>query len=390
MESLKHVNQKAGRSWAWLRWAFFDVEKRYAALDAKNDPLVKINAVVPWEAFRSRLEKVWRKPADKRKSNAGCKPWDAIVMFKAIVLCALYNLSDDQVEYQMRDRLSFMRFLGLALEDKVPDAKTVWLYREQLSQAGVIEALFDDFDGYLKTQGYQATGGQIIDASIVAVPKQRNSRADNARIKQGETPKEWADKAARRRQKDTDARWTKKARQESLWLQEPPQHRPQAQADSSLQRDGRVGSRQPGGDRVYGCGEGVTFHIARPDNNARKAVAGWVGSGGEALCGGIRSVEVGEVGCVEVAHEGEGRVEGVIRDIHGGLGGVGGCRHGQRAKQAEDNGNENGMANRSAELPPGGSDSRFHEHGFPCSNRAKTLGSGTADCGSKASTARAP
>ena len=189
---------------------FFDVEKRYAALDAKHDPLVKINAVVPWEAFRSRLEKVWRKPADKRKSNAGCKPWDAIVMFKAIVLCALYNLSDDQVEYQMRDRLSFVRFLGLTLEDKVPDAKTVWLYREELSQAGVIEALFNDFDSYLKTQGYRAMGGQIIDASIVAVPKQRNSRADNARIKQGETPREWADKPARRRQKDTDARWTKK------------------------------------------------------------------------------------------------------------------------------------------------------------------------------------
>ena len=179
---------------------FFDVEKRYAALDAKHDPLVKINAVVAWEAFRSRLEKVWRKPADKRKSNAGCKAWDAIVMFKAIVLRALYNLSDDQVEYQRRDRLSFVRFLALALEDKVPDAKTVRLYREQLSQAGVIDALFNDFDGYLKTQGYQAMGGQIIDASIVAVPKQRNNRADNAQIKQGETPKEWADKAARRRQ----------------------------------------------------------------------------------------------------------------------------------------------------------------------------------------------
>ena len=79
---------------------FFDIENRYAALDAKNDPLVKVNAAVPWEAFRSRLEQVWRKPADKRKSNAGCKPWDAIVMFKAIILCALYNLSDDQVEYQ--------------------------------------------------------------------------------------------------------------------------------------------------------------------------------------------------------------------------------------------------------------------------------------------------
>ena len=135
----------------------------------------------------------------------------------------------------MRDRLSFVRFLGLALEDKVPDAKTVWLYREQLSQAGVINALFDDFDVYLKTQGYQAMGGQIIDASIVAVPKQRNNRAENAQIKQGETPKEWADKPARRRQSERHGcAVDEKARQESLWLQEPPQHRPQAQADPAL------------------------------------------------------------------------------------------------------------------------------------------------------------
>ena len=120
---------------------FFDVENRYASLDAKNDPLAKINALVPWETFRSRLEQVWRKPADQRRSNAGCKPWDAIVMFKAIVLCALYNLSDDQVEYQMRDRLSFVRFLGLTLADKVPDAKTVWLYREQPSSFDMLRRL---------------------------------------------------------------------------------------------------------------------------------------------------------------------------------------------------------------------------------------------------------
>ena len=119
---------------------FFDIANRYAGLDAKNDPLVKIDEIVPWEDFRPRLEAAWRKPVEERKSPAGRKPWDAVVMFKAIVLCALYNLSDDQVEYQLRDRLSFMRFLGLGLEDKVPDAKTVWLYREQLAQAGVIEA----------------------------------------------------------------------------------------------------------------------------------------------------------------------------------------------------------------------------------------------------------
>jgi len=189
---------------------FFDIANRYAGLDAKNDPLVKIDAVVPWEDFRSRLEAAWRKPPEERKSNAGCKPWDSVVMFKAIVLCALYNLSDDQVEYQIRDRFSFIRFLGLGLEDKVPDAKTVWMYREQLVQAGVIEALFEDFDGYLEKQGYLAMGGQIIDASIVAVPKQRNSRDENEKIKEGETPEGWEDKPAKRSQKDTDARWTKK------------------------------------------------------------------------------------------------------------------------------------------------------------------------------------
>ena len=189
---------------------FFDIAQRYAGLDAKNDPLARIDEVVPWEDFRPRLEAAWRKPTEERKSPAGRKPWDAVVMFKAIVLCELYNLSDDQVEYQLRDRLSFMRFLGLGLEDKVPDAKTVWLYREQLAQAGVIETLFEDFDGYLEPQGYLAMGGQIIDASIVPVPKQRNSGDDNARIKEGETPEGWENQPAKRSQKDTDARWTKK------------------------------------------------------------------------------------------------------------------------------------------------------------------------------------
>jgi transposase, IS5 family len=120
---------------------FFDVARRYAGLDAKQDPLLRIDALVPWEGLRGRLGAVWRRPAAKRKSKAGRKPWDAIVMFKAIILCELYNLSDDQVEYQLRDRLSFVRFLGLGLEDPVPDAKTVWLYREQLTEAGVTLAL---------------------------------------------------------------------------------------------------------------------------------------------------------------------------------------------------------------------------------------------------------
>ena len=87
---------------------FFDLSDRYASLDAKKDPLIEIDAVVPWEAFRPALERVWRKPDADRKSRAGRKPMDAVLMFKTLVLSALYNLSDDQIEYQVRDRLSFM------------------------------------------------------------------------------------------------------------------------------------------------------------------------------------------------------------------------------------------------------------------------------------------
>lgn len=189
---------------------FFDLSDRYASLDSKRDPLVEINAVVPWDEFRPALERVWRKPEAERKSRAGRKPMDVVLMFKTLVLSALYNLSDDQIEYQVRDRLSFMRFLGLGLGDPVPDAKTVWLYREALAKAGMVEALFTQFDGHLARQGYIARGGQILDASIVPVPRNHNTRDENKAIKSGEVPKDWADKPAMRSQKDTDARWTKK------------------------------------------------------------------------------------------------------------------------------------------------------------------------------------
>ena len=133
-----------------------------------------------------------------------------MLMFKVIVLQQLYNLSDDQIEYQIRDRFSFMRFLDLGVEDPVPDAKTVWLYREKLSKAGKVKTLFDRFDAYLRDNGYLAMGGQIVDASIVPVPRQRNTRAENERIKAGEAPGDWDGKPRKKRQKDVDARWTRK------------------------------------------------------------------------------------------------------------------------------------------------------------------------------------
>jgi IS5 family transposase len=196
--------------WAMAQMGFFDLSDRYASLDAKRDPLLEIDAVVPWEEFRPTLERVWRKPDADRKSRAGRKPMDAVLMFKTLVLSALYNLSDDQIEYQVRDRLSFMRFLGLGLEDRVPDAKTVWLYREGLAQAGLVEELFGQFDLHLARQGYIARGGQILDASIAPVPKNHNTREENKTIKTGEVPEDWENKPAKRSQKDVDARWTKK------------------------------------------------------------------------------------------------------------------------------------------------------------------------------------
>jgi len=162
---------------------------------------------VPWEAFRSALEAVLCR--SKRKKG-GRPPFDAVLMFKVLVLQALYNLSDDQTEYQIRDRLSFMRFLGLDLDQRIPDAKTIWLFRETLTHAQVVETLFAQFETYLAEHGLQPRGGQLIDASLVPVPIQRNSRADNATIKAGECPSEWEEHPAKRRQKDTEARWTKK------------------------------------------------------------------------------------------------------------------------------------------------------------------------------------
>lgn len=184
---------------------FFDWEVRYEKLDTNRDPLVKINTVVPWESFRPLLETIREK---ERKSNAGAKPYDAVMMFKILIIQSLYNLSDEGIEYQIMDRISFMRFLGLHLHDRVPDAKTIWLFREELTEAGLIKELFQRFDTYLKKNGFSAQKGQIVDASIVSAPIQRNSREENTRIKNDDIPEDWNE--AKKRQKDTDARWVKK------------------------------------------------------------------------------------------------------------------------------------------------------------------------------------
>src|ERR1039458_1559179 len=121
---------------------FFDVSRRLESISAKGDPLELLSTNIQFESFRAEIEEVTRLKSQDRKSNAGRKTYDAVLMFKILVLQTLYNLSDDQLEYLIRDRLSFMRFLELGLEDPVPDATTVWLFREALASAGLIENLF--------------------------------------------------------------------------------------------------------------------------------------------------------------------------------------------------------------------------------------------------------
>ena len=186
---------------------FFDLDERHQQLEKLGDPLPRLAKVVDWEGFRPVLEKVHQK---ERKSNAGRKPFDVVVMFKVLVLQHMYNLADEQTEYQIRDRYSFCRFLGLTPEGRVADARTIWLFRERLKTQELVEELFAGLMRQVEAAGYIARRGQIVDASLVSAPRQRNRREENEALKNGQTPQGWEDKPAMRRQKDTDARWTKK------------------------------------------------------------------------------------------------------------------------------------------------------------------------------------
>jgi IS5 family transposase len=147
------------------------------------------------------------------RSKGGRPPFDHVFMFKVLILQTMHSLSDERCEYLIKDRLSFMRFPGLGLASPVPDANTIWTFREALTRARIggepaVTVLFSRFDTAVKACGYLAMGGQIIDATIVAAPKQRNTRQEKQAIKDGGIPEGWAGKPAKLAQKDRDARWT--------------------------------------------------------------------------------------------------------------------------------------------------------------------------------------
>lgn len=184
---------------------FFDADERLEALSAAGDPLERLATVVDFEVFRTELE---ASLARSDRAKGGRPPYDAVLMFKILVLQVLYGLSDDEAEFQILDRRSFGRFLGLDDGDKVPDAKTIWLFREQLTQAGAVQRLFGRFDAVLNDRGYFAMGGQIVDATIVEARRPRLSASEKTTIKGGGVPAHWS--KAKRAQMDREGRWTLK------------------------------------------------------------------------------------------------------------------------------------------------------------------------------------
>ena len=219
------------------------------ALSAKGDPLEAIDRLVPWESFRADIEMVALTPDEARKSNAGRKPFDAILMLRMLVLQSLYNLADEQVEYQVRDRLSFTRFLKLGIEDGIPDGTTLWLFREKLAKAGLIEKLFDRFDHHLERAWVKrrrrvgrSLGGM---PTIVAVPRQRDTRA---RMTPSSVAKRRGleEEASQEPAEGQGCPLDEEARQELLRLQEPRECGCRAQADPALCGERRGSSRQPG------------------------------------------------------------------------------------------------------------------------------------------------
>jgi len=188
-------------------YGFWDQDIRMSKLSQLGDPLERLSKGVDFEMFRSLLEERLTKEA---KGEGGRPPYDYVLMFKIMILQRYYNLSDEQVEFQINDRMSFMRFLDLTIADDIPDSRTVWVFRERLTDLRLVKELFDLFLKQLDSLGLIVNEGKIIDASFVEVPKQRNKRAENAQIKSGEIPENFTENPHRLAQKDTDARWTKK------------------------------------------------------------------------------------------------------------------------------------------------------------------------------------
>lgn len=184
----------------------FDYQERQEALSQKATALDRLNERMDWELFRTDLQGHLDYQCG---SQGGRTPWCPVLMFKILVLQKYYDLSEEQTEFQILDRFSFQRFLGLDVGDRVPDKNSIWTFKERLGEKG-LRGCFALFDEVLRASGLLASRGKIVDASFVEVPRQRNTREENAQIKEGQTPEDWSHQPAKLAQKDVDARWALK------------------------------------------------------------------------------------------------------------------------------------------------------------------------------------
>jgi IS5 family transposase len=192
-----------------MQYSFFHETDRMEKLTKLGDPLEQLNKIVNWQVFVPALDK----SIPREKSEKGGRPpMDNLLMFKTLVIKRLYQLSHGQTEFQINDRMSFMRFLGLEIGERVPDEKTIWLYEDMLSKSEAGKELFDLFFGAIAEKGYVTRTGSIVDASFIEAPKRKNSKEQREKLKAGEIPEEWADMEHPQKlmQRDTDATWTKK------------------------------------------------------------------------------------------------------------------------------------------------------------------------------------
>jgi transposase len=150
----------------------FEQENTLESLSKMGNPLVMLKEIVDFEHFRDELEKLFTNKS--KKNNAGRKPIDPVFMLKVLFLQRLYNISDNQVKYQIKDRMSFREFLDIQSVDDVPDEKTVWKYKNIMANAGIGIRLFEKFNEQLASMGLIVNEGKIVDASFVSLAAASN------------------------------------------------------------------------------------------------------------------------------------------------------------------------------------------------------------------------
>lgn len=187
-----------------IKTDLFAAEHHRRKIDHLGDPLTKICEHIDFAALAADVDRIAARPVSPQ---GGRPPFPTETMVRIEVLKRLYNLSDEQMEYQLCDRMSYQRFCGLEHATNIPDRTTIWTFEQRIGEAGA-RALFDGVTAQLLARGFIARGGQIIDATLVPAPRQKIHREEREIIDEQATPAQW--RPAKRRQKDLDASWTKK------------------------------------------------------------------------------------------------------------------------------------------------------------------------------------